>query len=204
MEVIILVIMKLLPVTFYLKGDLSLRGLHDNQEKISSPQISFVLWMLNLPDCGIWKVRYSQHLDDLFLCFHSEPIHGFKHCLRVFYPLSVGLCWPWCWDWAAAAWDAVRSPYWRHFLKEAKKVVSSFYSPSVGDGSWSPLRNPSLTESPHELKSHFKKDCSICPHCLSAMLSFFLNSIFLKLMQRCLSKSGPKGQDKQQVKHTNR
>lgn len=35
------VIMILLSVTFYLRGDL--RGLRDNQEKISSPQISFVL-----------------------------------------------------------------------------------------------------------------------------------------------------------------
>lgn len=60
------VIMTLLSVTFYLRGDLTLRGLQDNQEKISSPQISFVLWMLKLLDCGIWKAKHSQHLDILF------------------------------------------------------------------------------------------------------------------------------------------
>lgn len=63
------VIMILLSVTFYLRGDLTLRGLEDNQEKISSPQISFVLWMLKLLDCGIWKARHSQHLDILFCAF---------------------------------------------------------------------------------------------------------------------------------------
>lgn len=59
----------LLSVTFYLRRDLTLRGLQDNQEKISSPQISFVLWMLKLLDCGIWKARHSQQLDILFCVF---------------------------------------------------------------------------------------------------------------------------------------
>lgn len=67
-------------MTFYLKENLTLRGLHDNQEKISSPHNSFVFWIWKWLDCDIWEVKYHQHLDGLFLFFHSEPVHSFKHC----------------------------------------------------------------------------------------------------------------------------
>lgn len=181
--------MKLLLVTFYLKGDLSLRGLYDNQEKISSPQISFVLWMLKLLDCGIWEVRYSQHLDDLFLYFHSEPIHGFK-----------GLCSSQCWDWAAAARDAKHSPYWRHFLKEVKKIECPVFIDPLLEVGPDPLWEITawLWEFPWVKIPFFQEKL------LNSVLMFFiLNSVFLMPMQSCLSKLGPEGQDKQWIMHTN-
>lgn len=204
MEVIIHAIMKLLPVTFYLNGALTLRGLLDNQEKISSPQISSVLWMLKLPDCGIWKVRYGQHLDDLFLCFHSEPIHGFKYCLGYFSP-NVGLCWPWCSDWAPAAWETVQNPYWRHFLKEAKKIECTAVTKPLlemdPDHLWEiPVW---LTEFPWAkipFQERLLNSSTVLECCVKL---FFFNNIFLKFMQKCLSELGPEEQDKQWVKHTN-